>query len=244
MISSIWVLRLNEDISVRQQWAQDQWSSHNSVTEHDNAQLLLQKSITGLFLELQNDTKALVAPVGEVAKLRGHVPVFPRLTSYSSAASITVNFPNVELWSRTFLGGSVFLTNCLLPLDAQCQGQQDSSAELAQPLHDCWESSAHVGGEKAAKERVESSAGAEGGTGTLCIQYVRIWERRKKEVWETLKTSIVLSLWVYQPVMNTIPVILHRVLIMTAAPVFRHIQDSSKYYSPHLLLQVFLGKFF
>lgn len=64
--------------------------------------LLLQKHITGLFLQLHNDAKALVALVGEIEKLRGRVSMFPRLISYSSAPSTTANLTGVKLGSRTF----------------------------------------------------------------------------------------------------------------------------------------------
>lgn len=43
--------------------------------EHDSVQLLLQKPTTGFFLELYNDARALVVPVGKTQKhlLRGSV---------------------------------------------------------------------------------------------------------------------------------------------------------------------------
>lgn len=103
-----------------QQWEQDQWSSPNNFSKHDSSQLLLQKPIAGLLLELHGDAKTLVAAMGEeeTTKPTGNVSMFPRLTSYSLAPPVTGGEPG----SRTFMGGSVWFTHSLLHLAAAVPG--------------------------------------------------------------------------------------------------------------------------
>lgn len=93
---------------MQQQRQYDQQCSHNNISEYDSAQLLLQKPIIGLFLQLRNDAKAPVALVDEIEKLRGHVSMFPRLTSTALLHPSLLTLP-VWNWGPEPLEGFSFL---------------------------------------------------------------------------------------------------------------------------------------